>query len=603
MEDSIYACFRSAVRTYPGRVALRYKVGKEYKGISFGELYDASNSVAASLKALGISRGDTVAILSYNRPEWVMADLAIMKLGGIVVPIYHMPGHAMPANNVCYILNDAKVKVLFVENRELYRMIDGVRAEVPLLKHIILFDDSGVESGKYVRFSEIREREGEIGDVALKPDDVATVVYTSGTTGKPKGVMLTHRNIVSNAAAACRKYHFTPDDALISYLPLAHMFERTCGYYCVLFSGGNIGYARDLTTVAEDIQEIKPTIILAVPRVLEKAYNKVVQQVEASSRLKQLLASAAIRNLNEYVNRRYRKQRISPWLRGKCALFNTLVASKFKKIAGGRVRIIVSGGAPLNRQIAKTFYVLGFNICEGYGLTETAPVVTCNAVEDNRLGTVGRPFPDIEVKIGDNDEVLVRGPNVMKGYLNKPEETAKVLGPDGWFHTGDQGEFDRFGNLVITGRIKELIVTSGGKKIAPAPIEANITSSRYIEQAMLYGDTKKYLVGFVVPCEEELRKYAEEHTIVFEQYPDLLGTNEIRSLIRMEIGPAIAKLASFQTPKAIAILNEVFSVANDMLTPTLKLRRKKVVERYGDLIDLMYQKKVDAEAQSRILFF
>ena len=603
MSNSIYSCFENAATKYPERTALRYKIEGEYKDITFGELHDAVSSVSASLSALGIDMGDAVAILSYNRPEWVMADLATMKLGGVVVPLYHMPDHPMPVESVKYILNDAQVKVLFAENKKLFNMIEEIRAEIPLLEHIILFDDEGVETGNVKRFSEIRQLKGELKDVTVATDDVATIVYTSGTTGEPKGVMLTHGNIVSNATAACKKYHFTPDDALISYLPLAHMFERTCGYYCVLFSGGSIGYARDLTTVAEDIQEIKPTIILAVPRVLEKAYNKVVKEIEGGSRLKQVLADAAISNLNEYINRRYRKQKVSLWLKMKCALFNALVVSKFKKIAGGRVRMIVTGGAPLNRQIAKTFYVLGFNICEGYGLTETSPVVTCNAVEDNRIGTVGRSFPDVEVKIGSNDEILVKGPNVMKGYFNKPEETAKVLDPDGWLHTGDQGEFDRYGNLIITGRIKELIITSGGKKIAPAPIEANITSSRYIEQAMLHGDREKYIVGFVVPCEDEVVKHAHERGIPFEHYADLLGKNEIRKMIRAEIEPAIAKLASYQTPKAIAILEEVFSVENDMLTPTLKLRRKKVTERYGDLIDVMYQKKVDTDAQSRVLFF
>jgi long-chain acyl-CoA synthetase len=381
------------------------------------------------------------------------------------------------------------------------------------------------------------------------------------------------------------------------------MFERTCGYYTVLFAGGCIGYAEDLTTVANDAEKIRPTILLTIPRVLEKAYSIAVEKVEGGSAIKRFLVRSAIKNLNEYVNLNYKRKPVPLMLKLKCSILNTLVASKFRKLGGGRIRLIVSGAAPLNRQIAKILYVLGFNIVEGYGLTETAPVVTCSAVEDNRLGTVGKPFEGVEIKIGENSEILVRGPNVMKGYFNKPEETAKVLDPDGWFHTGDQGVFDEYGNLVITGRIKELIITSSGKNIAPAPIEAKISMSPFVEQIILHGDRRKYLVALVVPCVEFIEQYASEKNISYEVYPKLLTTNEIRDLIKHEIEEATFNLASYQKIKAFALLDECFSVENGMLTPTLKPKRHKIYDNFSSLIDTMHGEKVRSVEQGTICFF
>lgn len=591
MNKTIYETFADSVMKNSNRTAMMYKKERQYQGITYAELRDAVNAVAAALQKLGIKKGDTIAIVSYNRPEWAIADLAIMKSGGMVVPIYCMPGHPLACAYVKYVLKDAKVSLIFIENAEMFSVVKPFIDEIPSIKYIVLFDYIGIEDKSCIKFSDLKQTDPrsfkEVTD--LSADDVATIVYTSGTTGEPKGVMLTHSNVLFIAHSAIERYHFTPDDVVISYLPLAHIFERTCDYYTVIFAGGCIGYAESFTTtLAQDAEEIKPTILLSVPRILEKAFELAVEKVQGSSPFKKKLVAAAIQNLNEYKNREYRKQPISLWLKIKCKIYDLLVASKFRKLGGGRIRLIVTGGAPMNRQIAKIIYNLGFNIVEGYGLTETSPVVACSPVEDNRLGTVGKPFAGVEVRIGDDHEILVRGPNIMKGYFNKSNETARAIDKDGWFHTGDQGKFDEYGNLVITGRIKELIVTSGGKNIAPAPIEARISACPYIEQVMLYGDKKKYLVGLIVPSRETVELYAEEKNISYDTYPTLLEHNEIKNLITHEIKETISVLASYQQPKAFAIINEAFTIENEMLTAKLEMKRKKVIERYGKLLDTIY---------------
>jgi long-chain acyl-CoA synthetase len=367
------------------------------------------------------------------------------------------------------------------------------------------------------------------------------------------------------------------------------MFERTCGYYTFLFSGGRIAYAKDITTIIEDVQSVQPTILIAVPRIIEKVHQAVERKVLESSLIQRRLAFAAIRTLNQYANLKYRGLKIPFALRLRRYFYDKAVASKFRKIAGGRLRLLVSGGAALDRKIAKTLYVLGFNIVEGYGLTETAPVVCCCSVEDNRLGTVGKPLEGVEVIIGEKDEILVRGPNVMKGYFNKPEETGKAIDKEGWFHTGDQGRFDENGNLIITGRIKELIVTSYGKNVPPVPIEANITRSPFVEQAVLYGDDRKCITALIVPARDTIEEYAREQNLPVANYADLLQHEAIEQLITTEVDRATAELPSYARVKTFTLLPESFTVDNHLLTPTLKLRRGKIMERYRREIDSMYE--------------
>lgn len=587
MSETIYQCFSQSVVKYPKRTALMYKVDGKYKKITYQTLNELVSAVAVQLQNLGVKKGDTIGIYSNNRPEWVIADLAILKLGAIVVPIYHV----LSGFYVKYIIDDAKIKILFVENANLFKTVSSFLHNKSSIEELVVFDDTGLTTDKsYIRFSNMIKSKNNPQEVDIFQDDIATIVYTSGTTGEPKGVVLTHRNIVSNAFTAIKLFNINCHDVIMSYLPLSHVFERTAGYYVIIFSGAAIGYAENLGTIIQDIAKIRPTLLITLPRVLEKAYQTVTEKVNTSSKFTKTLVYSAIRNLNVYANRKYRKLPISLSLKIKRFVFDKLVARKFRKIAGGRLRLLVSGGAPLDRSIAKIFHIVGFNICEGYGLTETSPVVSACTPNDNRLGTVGKVFPEVQVKIGPNDEILVKGPNVMLGYHNKPEETAKAIDKDGWFHTGDQGKFDEYGNLVITGRIKELIVTSYGKKIPPTPIEEKLCKSKYIEQAVLYGDKKNFIIALIVPCQQAVEDYAKSNLISYQKYTELLRRNEIKSLFRWEIDIACKDLAPYEKIKAFALIPKRFTIENGLLTPTLKPRRNKVFEKYHNVIDETYKR-------------
>jgi len=555
MKDlTIYKAFSESAKNNADRTALMYKKEGEYQPITYRQLDEMVDAVAAGLQELGIKKDDCIAIISYNRPEWAIVDLAALKLGSIVVPIYNTPGHPLPVSAIMYIIKDSKSRMIFVENTEIYSLVRGVIKKMPNVEKIVLFDAEPTDNDEYIRFDDLR-----------KP-------------GQNK------------------------DDSVLSYLPLTHMFERTCGYYCVLFAGGRIGYAENLTTAVQDSEKVRPTVVLAVPRAIEKVYAIAVKKVEESSPVQKFLVNSTIKNLNELANRKYRGMKIPLGLKIKCSVLDKLVASKFRKLCGGRIRLIVSGGAPLNRQIAKAFYILGHNIMEGYGLTETSPVVACNVVGDNCLGTVGRPLPDVEVRIGKNNEILVRGPSLMKGYYNKPEQTAKAIDKDGWFHTGDQGVFDEKGHLKITGRIKEIIVTSGGKNIAPTPIEAKISMSNFIDQVMLYGDQKKYLVALIVPNQMIVEEFACARNLQFQSYPELSAHGEIKNVIKHDIIDATNDLPSYEKIKAFALIPEPFTAENDMLTPTLKLKRKKIIERHNDLLETMYGVKKLTDLEKYIVY-
>jgi long-chain acyl-CoA synthetase len=512
-------------------------------------------------------------------------DLAVLALGGIGVPIYS----TLHPDQIKYIINDSGMRRLVVGDADLFAGVGSIRSECAGLEEVIFLDDWGIRFGR----TEAAPADGPDSARDSWPEvegaDVATIVYTSGTTGEPKGVILTHTNIVSNARALIERHGICHEDSILSYLPLAHMLERACGHYSFLFMGAAIAYAESLATIVRDLASVRPTVLIAVPRVLEKAYVAARAKVEHGSALEQHFVLRAIATLNERANRLYRGERVSTWLRVRSWVYDLLIASRFRRIAGGRVRLMVSGGAPLDRQIAKTLRVLGFGVVEGYGLTETSPVVACGCTEDYRLGTVGKPLTGVEVRIADDGEILVRGPNVMKGYLNKPDETALVLKDDGWLHTGDLGEIDDDGNLVVTGRIKELIVTSYGKNIAPAPVEERITGSPYVSQAIILGDNRKAIVALIVPDREAIERYAGEHDVTWSSYESLLEHYAIRELLDGEVDRANEHSASYERVTKFTLLPEQFSQENGLLTPTMKVRRKIVAEAYKDRIELLYE--------------
>jgi long-chain acyl-CoA synthetase len=588
MALTIYESFVETVNKFPAKTSLMYKKNERYVDIKYKELQNYVEAVSDRWSELGIKKGTPVAIFSYNRPEWVIADLAVLRLGGIVVPIYH----TLPDCLVKYIINDSKTELLFVENAQLFSLVKKVRNEMPSLKNIVVFDYRGIAGEEdFIKFDELKMKSSKA--TPKFPDvlesDIATYVYTSGTTAEPKGVMLTHENILSNVFTAIKQFKVNEKDVLASFLPLCHMFERTGGYYTMLIGGAAIGYVENLSTIAKDIKMIRPTVLITVPRLLEKVYEEVTKKVEAGSFIQKKLVRNATRNLIQYTNLKDRKRKISLWLKFKRWFFNRVVGTKFRKLAGGRVRLIVTGSAAMNKKIGKLYSIFGFNIVEGYGLTETAPVVCVNRIEDNRFGTVGKPFNQVIVKIGDNDEILVKGPNLMIGYLNKPEETAKAIDNEGWFHTGDQGRFDNYGNLIITGRIKELIVTSYGKNIAPVPIEQKLSESKFIEQIMLYGDKKKCIIALIVPNQKFIENYAKENSITFNNYVELLQEEEVKKVICNEIKTSNLCLAPYEQVKSFALLAEPFTIENGLLTPTFKVRRNEIVKKYRDLIESLYK--------------
>jgi long-chain acyl-CoA synthetase len=586
-EANLYNMFEGAACRYPEHAALKYKKQGQYAEIRYGELLQSIRTAADNFARLGVSEGDRVGIFSCNRPEWAVCDLALLKLGAIVVPIYP----STSASILQYIINDSRMKLIVVENHVLAMLVASVRSQTPTLRTCITMESQKDGESDSPDFNSELCQPGTSAEEnhRVSEQDIATIVYTSGTTGNPKGVMLTHANIVSNAQAVISRFRVTSTDIVVSYLPLCHMFERTCGYYAILFSGGAIAYAENLTTVADDVARTRPTILIAVPRIIEKAFEKAVAGVKNKSLLGQWLVSSAMRNLNTRANLEYRKKRVPYLLRAKCAVLDRIVASTFRQLAGGRLRLIASGGAPLDRKIAKAFHILGFNIVEGYGLTETSPVVSCNAPCDNTLGTVGKPMDGVQIRIGEKDEIQVKGPNVMRGYLNDPAATAEVLDGEGWLHTGDQGRFDERGNLVITGRIKDLIITSYGKNVPATAIETKILQSPYVSQIVVFGDKRKYITALVMPDQAAVENWALRRGITSSAFSTLVQHEEIRRLIAQEIDEATRDCTSYEKIKAFRLITEEFTADNGLLTPTLKTRRKAIAEKYHELIDSMYK--------------
>jgi len=599
MPNTLYHNLKVAAQQYPDRIALMHKVRGTYKSVSYRELMAQVNSVAESLRRLGLEKADSVGILSHNRPEWAIADFAVMKIGCIVVPIYP----TSPASYLRYVATDSRIKLLFVENEELLEIARSLPDYRPLFQIIVVFDGVRPQSANEILvFDDLRKARAAIdGDAEnVSADDIATVVYTSGTTGNPKGVILTHGNIVTNAISVQKRFGVTCEEVELSYLPLCHMFERTCGHYAMLFAGAAIAYAENSATVAEDVRTVRPTLLLAVPSVIEKAYHHVVTSVNRGSAFKRIMVTVSMRVLNSRANLSYRGARIPLYLRTISALCNRYVASKFRQLGGGRLRIVASGGAPLDRKIAKVYHILGFNIVEGYGLTECSPIVSCHTLTERRLGTAGKPLDGVDVRIGINQEILVRGPNVMRGYLNRAEDTAKTIDADGWFHTGDQGSFDAQGNLSITGRIKDVIVLSTGEKVPASTIESKILRSEYVSQAVLLGDRRKFLAALIVPDRQQVETFAKSNGIPYTDYTYLLSSNGIQSLMRQQLIVSTEDTLPHEKVKAFSMLPDPFTVENGLMTPTLKIRRDMIVERYRDIIECLFE-SVPAASRSRTL--
>jgi len=572
------------------------KVEGKYEGISYQEFKDQTENFANGLASLGVKQGDKIAIISENRPEWVFSDMAILGLGAIDVPIYP----SLTADSVEFILNNSEAKAIIVSNKLQLNKILKISDKCRHLKFIIVLNEKDfITENKLLRsFKEIQEagilfkanQTSFFSDSirSIKENDLCTIIYTSGTTGEPKGVLLTHKNILSNVNSALKTFPINQDDVFLSFLPLCHIFERMAGYYTAFSSGGTIYYAESIESVAQNMIEAKPTIITTVPRLFERIYSKIIKNVESQSSSKQKIFYWAIE-----VGREYHKAKkegsstISLSIKHKLA--DKLVFQKLRERTGGKLRFFISGGAPLARDLGEFFEAVGLQIVEGYGLTESSPVIAANKIDDYKFGTVGKPFPGVEIKIASDGEILARGPNIMQGYFKNKKETEEVL-KDGWLHTGDIGVFDSEGFLMITDRKKHLFKTSAGKYIAPTPIENLFLASKFIDQFVLIGDRRMFLSALIVPDFEAIKDYADSNKIEYSNMEELIKTKEIYDLIEKDMSGLQKKLANYERVRKFALLDKPFSLENNEITPSLKIRRKFVEERYGHLIEEMYNK-------------
>ena len=581
------------VRNYPKPDFMLYKSEGRYQPLSTEEFGRRVRHLCLGLRDLGLRRGDKVILLSENRPEWVIVDHADLCLGAITVPIYT----SLVPEQIKYIIDDSDAKAVFVSSEDLWKKVEAVKSGLSKVRHYITFLGQAPEGVLTVDQVMGRGRKLEEKDPALfeslvnevKPEDEASLIYTSGTTGLPKGVILTHSNFLSNVQTISTIVEFSDKDTVLSFLPLSHILERMVTF-TYIFKGCRIGYAESVETVGENLLEIRPNIMVSVPRVFEKIYAKVMDNVLSSSTLKKRIFYWALKVGKEYGRRKLNKETIPGGLQRKRNLAHKLVYSKIIDKTGGRVRFFVSGGAPLSKDIAEFFYALGLVILEGYGLTETSPVISVNTFENIRLGTVGKPIPGVDVKIAPDGEILTRGPHVMKGYYKKEAETREAF-EGGWFHTGDIGHIDKDGFIVITDRKKDIIVTAGGKNIAPQPIENLLKTNPYISSAVVIGDRRRFVCALIVPNFEKLEKYARSSNIPFAGRAELIRNRQVVSFLKAEVDRATPNLAQYERVKKIALLDRDFEIEKGEMTPSLKVKRNIIEQKYKTLIDALYEEE------------
>jgi long-chain acyl-CoA synthetase len=590
MVETLSQLFLNTVKTYVKDDLLLVKVEGRYGPISTAEFEKRIEHLSLGLADLGLGVGDKLVIFSENRPEWTMTDFAALCAGAVTVPIYT----SLMPEQVKYIINDSDAKIVVCSNRDLWLKVDAVRHELPSVHHFVLIDEA--PSQGVVSLSEVMGRGKTIAAsqpglfekraLAVKPGDLASIIYTSGTTGIPKGVMLSHSNFVSNSKALDAVTEFSVKDTVLSFLPLSHVLERMTTF-SFLYKGATIAYAESIETVAENLLEIRPTIMISVPRLFDKIYAKVMDNVLAQTPLKRKIFFWALKVGKKYGAKKIRHQPIPKGLSVRRALAAKLVFSKIVQKTGGRVHFFVSGGAPLSRDVAEFFYAIGITILEGYGLTETSPVLTCNTFDKMKFGTVGPPVPGVEIRIAQDGEILAKGPNVMMGYYKKDQETREAF-ENGWFRTGDIGHFDEEGFLVITDRKKDLIVTAGGKNVAPQPIENELKTNPYILNAVVVGGGRKFISAIIVPDFEKLEAYARANGIPFTGREDLVKKEQVINFILAEVNRATPHLASYERIKKIVLLDRDFDVDTE-LTPSLKVKRHIVEKAFKSLVDLLYK--------------
>lgn len=589
--------FLNAAASHAKPDAFLAKQAGRYQPLSSREALRQAAALALAFENFGLRRGDRIALLSENRVEWTLTDYAALGLGAIDVPIYP----TLPAADIEFILKDSGAKGIVVSTVEQLRKVQACQA--PALQFVLVMDfleqaGAGAHSWHGVvqkQLAETPEPEKAFRNKALeaKPADTATLIYTSGTTGAPKGVVLTHTNIVSNIKACMPLFHFDVRDRALSFLPLSHILERMIEYF-IFWSGATIAYAESLESLPQNILEVKPTIMAVVPRVLEKVHGKILEAVAQSPQSRQKLFHWAVHVGWQYASQVLEHRSPSLSLRMKHAMADALVGSKIRSRLGGQTRYLISGSAPLSRELAEFFYAVGLPVYEGYGLTETSPVISVNYPGAVKLGTVGRIVPGVEVKLGEEAtegsigrEILVRGANVTPGYYNCDEEDRFS---EGWFHTGDLGMLDSGGFLTLTGRKKNLMKTSGGKYISPEKLESLFQGHPCVAQMIVLGDSRHFVAALIVPNFERLEAYARERGVTFEVREELVRRDEIQVFMQRQVDEVCKDLAPFERIRQIGLLPREFTVSSGELSPTQKVRRFVVEERYRELIEEIYRR-------------
>lgn len=591
------------VDRFSDKDALMYKSGAAYQSITYGEMWRQVKEAAAGLAHLGIGFDDKVALLSENNPMWPISDLAIASIGAVSVPIYP----TQTAEQTAYILKNADCRGAIVENKEQLRKIRSTEVELEFI--VLMKPEAGFSDGDRVLSFDSLRKEGvdhplpgwEQEWQQIDGDQLVTIIHTSGTTGPPKGVMLSHNNFISNTEGVnFWVIELVPEDVTLSYLPLSHVFERMAGQFVPLKVGATIAYAEGIDQIEENLLEVRPTVLTSVPRLFEKVHARVQEQIESGTPLRKKIFNWAVdvgRQRYEHLLRARVDQLVlgdplPPQLKRKFELANRLVFQKIKDRLGGNLRGMVSGGAPLNPEITDFFWSVDMPVLEGYGLTETSPVIASNPMLRPRIGSVGRPLPNLEVKIAEDGEILVKGPSVMKGYYKNEEATAKTI-QKGWLHTGDLGELDEDGYLKVVDRKKNILVLATGKNVAPQPVENAINNSPYIENSVLIGNGRKFVISLVVPDYENLLPWAKKQGLPEQDPENLAGHPKVQALLESEVKRLTKGFAAFEQPKQVKVCAKEWTVDSGELTPTLKVRLKVVEEKYADLIEEAY---ADAQA-------
>ena len=572
-----------------------YKKDNDWVGLNGKDILITVEDISFGLRSLGIEANSNIAIISNNSPKWAMCDYGIICSTMSTVTIYP----TLISSQVEFILQNSNSKLIFVENQEQLEKVNSIKSNCKDLKYIVVLDDSCKhESNDVMNFVTFLDKGKDFSqdcDISfsdmvnsVKEDDILTIIYTSGTTGVPKGVVLTHKNLLSNVEGTLKVAEFTNNETFLSFLPLSHVLERMGGHYTPFTIGATIYYAENMETIADNMVESSPTIVVCVPRVFEKIHAKFMQGIKSAPKIRQNLFNWALNVGSKYSNLKVSKQKIGFFLSLKHKIADKLIYSKVKARFGGKIKFFVSGGAPLSKHLAEFFAAVDITILEGYGLTETSPVLTVNSPTDLKFGYVGKPLFNVNIKIADDGEILAKGPNIMTKYYRNEEATSEVFDNDGWFHTGDIGIIDEDGFLKITDRKKSLIVTSGGKNIAPAPIELKLATSSFIEQVHVIGDKRNFLTALIVPNFDSLTSFLKNNGSDLKDPNALVDHPDVIELFNSEVEIAMSEFSNYEKIKKFTLLTEPFSIEKGEMTPKMSIVKKVVEQNYSELINKMY---------------